>query len=223
MAQLRFNVFKQAHKGLRLLLNDTIQAIQQTDFSIPAEGNACIATIKTTLQLFHVHAGLEDQDVFPMLSQIASAVVAHFEKEHEKDEALIMNLHKTFEAYELADSPEALLAAGNTLLHEFIAFTVFNLEHMSQEECLLNPFLWSQYTDEEILAVATAAVKKIPPAKNDLFIPWMLKGNSNKEVAQWLQRVKESAPAPAYERLYATAIQTLDGSRMQHITAVMEG
>ncbi|NLR58690.1 hypothetical protein HGH93_11290 [Chitinophaga polysaccharea] len=223
MAQLRFNVFKQAHKGLRLLLNDTIQAIQQTDFSILADGNACIVTIKTTLQLFHVHASLEDQDVFPMLLPIAPAVVVHFEKEHEKDEALIMNLHKIFEQYELADSPEALLAAGNTLLHEFVAFTAFNLEHMSQEECLLNPFLWSHYTDDEIMAIATAAVKKIPPAKNDLFIPWMLKGNSDKEVAQWLQRVKESAPAPAYERLYATAVQTLDSSRMQHITAVMEG
>jgi hypothetical protein len=213
MEPLRFNIFRQAHKALRLMLCDTILAIQHTDFSVIQEGNHCMDKVKNTLLMFHLHAGLEDHDVFPLIRPEAGTVVDFFERQHVRDEELTLALQCLVDKYGQQETPEERTAVGLDLLHEFVAFAAFNLEHMSQEENLLLPLLWMKYTDDALRVAAVEAVKKIPADKHELFIPWILKGNSNAEVLQWLLAVRAASPAPVYDRLRLTAEQELEPAR----------
>lgn len=213
MEPLRFNIFRQAHKGLRLLLHHTILTIQHTDFTVITEGESCMHKIKHALELFHLHAELEDHEVFPLIRSEAVTLVDFFERQHIRDEELTLALHCIIEKYGKQETPEDRMAVGIDLLHEFADFAAFNLEHMNQEETLLLPVLWMKYTDDALQAAAMEAVKKIPADKNELFVPWILKGNSNREVLQWLLSVRAGAPAPVYERLLQAAALELEEAR----------
>ncbi|MBC9911826.1 hypothetical protein [Chitinophaga varians] len=213
MEPLRFNIFRQAHKGLRLLLHDTILVIQHADFAVAREGAFCMNKVQQALQLFYLHAELEDHEVFPLVRQEAATVVDFFERQHARDEELTLALHCIIEKYHKQETPQGRIATGIDLLHEFVAFAAFNLDHMNLEETLLLPFLWMKYTDDELRAAAVEAVKKIPADKNELFIPWMLRGNGNAEVLQWLMAVRAGSPAQVYERLRYLAEKELEPQR----------
>lgn len=49
MEEIRFNLFKRVHKGLRALLADTLLQVQQTDFQINEQAAAAIERIKLVL------------------------------------------------------------------------------------------------------------------------------------------------------------------------------
>ena len=187
---IRYNIFNQIHKALRALLYDTALTLQQTNFANTEEAEAVLEQLKQTLNVFDKHAEHEDHGVLPAIQQYEPSIVDAFAQEHILDHQLAENMRAQLAAFDVATTPADRLNAGNGILHAFIAFMTFNLDHMAKEETVINERLWRYYSDAEIIAMNQRIIASIPPEEMSFTSAWMMKGMNNAEITGWLRAVQ---------------------------------
>jgi hemerythrin-like domain-containing protein len=213
----RYNIFNQIHKGLRVLLYDTAATLSRTDFDDAEQYNAVTIRVKEVMDMFDNHAHHEDTLLFPLIEGYEPAVVDAFEQEHVTDHALGQKLRGSIMALDLAVDPNAKKQLGTALIHSFIEFMIFNLQHMHKEETVINNFLWKYYSDEELLNTNKKIVASIPPQEINFASQWMMKGLNNTEISVWLRGVERSAPEQVFRSLLNTAEKELEHARFRKI------
>lgn len=201
----RFNSFNMIHKALRALLYDTALTIQQTYFGDGQEAKDALRQIDTVVSLFEQHARHEDSFVLPLVAAYEPALVDEFEKEHVEDHFIGEQLHHLVSIFKAAGSEEERVVAGSGLAKAFMDFMIFNLRHMAKEESLLNPVLWTYYSDEQLLEMSARIAASVPPSQKAITAKWMMRGISNREAIQWLKAVKGSGPEYEFQALWALA------------------
>jgi hypothetical protein len=213
----RYNMFNQIHKSLRVLLYDTAALIGRTDFDDPSQLDAVTERVKGVVIAFDKHAHHEDEQVLPLLLQFEPAVIDAFEQEHEVDMSLGKKLNGFLTALDLAILPAAKRDLGILLSTAFIEFMVFNLQHMTKEETVLNKLLWRYYNDEQLLDVNKKIVESIPAEELNESTGWMMKALSNNEIITWLRNVERNAPQHVFRPLFATAEKELSEKRFREV------
>ena len=208
----RFNIFNQIHKGLRAMLYNMALTIQHTDFSKEEEGKATLRKLKQVLELYAEHGQHEDSTVFPSVQEAAPTTVASLEAEHEKDEQLVNDLLVQIRAYKNADA-DGRTSIGYAIHLAFQEFVAFNLEHMNKEERTINPVLWSQYSDDEIVGIQRNILRQVSKESNMYYTRWMLKGLNDAELSMWFQKVKDTAPTEVWNGLWLLSIDELGYER----------
>lgn len=173
---MRFNIFNQIHKALRALLYDAALTVQQTNFSNAEEAEVALEKIKAVLDIFDKHAAHEDHFILPAIQQYEPSLVNAFEQEHVEDHQLADNLRIVIGGFSKNETAESKLITGHTILHSFIAFMSFNLDHMAKEETVLNERLWRFYSDAELRKLNQQIVAAIEPAEMAFTAAWMMKG-----------------------------------------------
>jgi hypothetical protein len=191
----RYNSFNLIHKTLRHMLYDAAVLLQQTNFAETAESNAAIEKIETVVYFFVHHAHHEDNYVLPAVKKYDAALVASFEDEYEKYLGLGNKLKNLINIYRNVNFEEERMTAGSAICKAFIDFMIFNLEHMSKEEILINQVLWQHYTDEQLLAINQQIVANIQPEEMAFTSKWMIRSINNKEAIGWLLQVKAARPS----------------------------
>jgi hemerythrin-like domain-containing protein len=219
--QHRYNPFRQIHKGLKAMLYQTAMAIQHNDFSDVYATGHVVDQVQKVLWLFDGHAHTEDSMVFPLIQQHATHIVDEFEKQHEKDHQLSQDVENALDALLQAKDKDERIVKAQELTFAFERFISFNLEHMMMEETVVAPVIWQHYTDAELHGLTAKIVQSLPADKNEHYTDWMLIGNSNPEVINWLNGVKASAPAPVFEGLCERASNILPKSRWHEIEACL--
>jgi hypothetical protein len=217
----RFNIFNQIHKGLRALLFDTALHLQRTDFTNEVEAEEALNKVREAVLLFDEHAHKEDTFVLPVIAEFEPSVVDTFETEHVKDLALSNQLTASVETFFLQESATQKVMAGQQLTRAFLAFTVFNLEHMAKEEDLINTLLWRYYSDDAILAIQQQIVLNTTPWLNDFYSKWMLRGINTPEATRWLQAVQATAPEVFFQTLLSKANDELPAGRFDRIASAL--
>jgi len=213
----RFNIFNQIHKSLRVLLYDTAALIGRTDFEDPDQYEIIAGRVREVTAAFDNHAKHEDTLLLPMIEEYEPSVVDAFEMEHVEDHALSRKLNDSLMALDLAISTEAKRELGNSLMHSFIEFMIFNLKHMYKEETVLNNILWRYYSDVELLETNKKIVSVIPPIEMAFSSQWMMRALSDTEIANWLRNVERNAPEHVFRPLLATAERELEKIRFRKI------
>jgi hypothetical protein len=209
MKTLRFNIFNQIHKGLRALLYNTAIAIQHTEFLQADRVKETFAKVEKTLWMFDSHAHTEDELLFPLLQTFAPDIVMDFEQQHQRDHELSESLRLIIQSYAAATDTADKLKCGILLQQAFDEFTAFNLQHMNQEETIINEALWQHYTDQDIAAIEKTIVASLPPEKSEFSAKWMMRGLNNTEIANWLKNVQVMAPEIVFNGLCAIAAREL--------------
>jgi hypothetical protein len=149
--------------------------------------------------LFHSHAHIEDNHVFPMIAPFAPQVVSDFEAQHDTDHELSEALVKCLARFTETNSPEQNILAGYELMQQFNAFLAFNVEHMRKEETVVAGILWEHYTDNDLLLKVQEIGSSIPPEKNKHYTYWMLKGMATHEIIGWFNSIKHTAPPQVFD------------------------
>lgn len=214
---MRFNIFNQIHKALRALLYDTALLLQQTNFSHGEEVEASLSRVRHVLDVFDKHAAHEDNSILPAIAEYEPALVDTFEREHEEDHEMAETLRALVASFENEFSVEGKMKAGQEILHAFIAFMTFNLEHMAKEETVLNERLWRYYTDAEIAEINHRIVTSIPHEEMAFTSAWMMKGLSNSEISRWMKEVQRNAPEFVFSALFSIAERELSHDRFRKI------
>jgi hemerythrin-like domain-containing protein len=224
MQTLRFNPFGQVHKGLRALLYDTALQLQHTNFTVAEEIEQAVERVRLVNTLFEHHAHVEDNQIFPMIEDYAPEVVANFEAQHHKDHELSEALERCVRLFNETNTAEQNGWAGNELQQSFNAFLAFNVEHMKQEETVINKCLWRYFSDEELLKKVQEISASIPPEQNRHFIYWMLKGMATHEIIHWYNAVKNATPPPVFHFFCELAEAALPAKKWNAVQdALQEG
>jgi hypothetical protein len=213
----RYNIFNQIHKALRALLYDSSLQLQQTDFADPAQVRAVTGRVQLVLEMFEGHAHTENNFILPKLSAYEPSVCDAFEKEHEEDMQLGEIVAVLLRAVNEATTVEVSKEMGQQLVIAFIDFMVFNLDHMKEEEDVLNNLLWRYYSDEELVGLTRSIVGSIPSEKMAITSRWMIKGLANDEIVHWLKEIRDSAPPFILESLTRLAKEELSEQRWNWI------
>lgn len=214
----RFNIFYQIHKGLRAMLYDMALTIQHTDFSNEEEGRATLRKLRQVLSLYAEHGRHEDTFVFPAVQEASPATVALLESEHEQDEQLTNDLLLQIRSYRNASSETERTAVGYDIHLSFQGFVAFNLQHMCKEERNINPLLWENYSDLEIVEIQKKIRSKVSPESEIQLTRWMLRGISDGEIRRWFGKVKETAPQEVWNGLWLIAIDELGYERVSELS-----
>ncbi len=214
---MRFNIFNQIHKALRALLYDTALTVQQTNFANAEEAEIALEKIKAVLGIFDKHAAHEDSFILPAIQQYEPSLVDCFEQEHAEDHQLAENLRTMIAGFAKNETVESKLFTGHTILHSFIAFMSFNLDHMAKEETVLNERLWRFYSDAELRKLNRQIVASIEPAEMAFTAGWMMKGLNNAEITGWLKSVQKDAPEAVFSALFTIAEKELPYERFRKI------
>ncbi|WP_256004153.1 hypothetical protein [Pedobacter deserti] len=217
MEEIRFNLFRNVHKGLRALLADTLILLQQTDFLIQTEANTAFERIKLVLLLMHQHTKWEVDFVFQKLGANALSMTGYFANQHYHADALTMNMDVLICGLEDAKSQTEKEAISYSLLDAFVEFTAYNFTHMTMEEQLINPLLWHTFSDQELQAMQMQHLNTANSQSQQAFLQWMLIHNSNRELANWLNSMNCSATAPQFRRVFDLAQEVLSPERLEFL------
>ncbi len=211
------NIFNQIHKGLRASLYDTAINLQRTDFTCGLEADEAIENVNEVVMLFEEHAQKEDHYILPLVADYEPSVADAFEQEHATDLSLSAQLKNTMKQFLLLMKAEDRAGAGKKINTDFVAYTVFNLQHMAKEETVLNEILWRYYSNEYLQTVQEKIVKETSPLQVEYFMKWMLRGINNTEAATWLREVERTAPPSVFKTLFTKAEHELSEGRLQKI------
>lgn len=217
MEEIRFNLFKSVHKGLRALLADTLLQVQQSDFQINEQATAAIERIKLVLLLLHRHTKWEDELVFPKLGTAGQSMTSYFTNQHYHTDALTLGLDILICGFEEAKTnTEKETIAGN-LLNAFVEFTAYNFNHMNMEEQLINPVLWGKYSDQELQGLQLQHFSASVSKTEQVFLQWMLIHNTNRELISWLNSIKQKSTSIQFNLVYDLAQKVLAPERLESI------
>lgn len=217
MEEIRFNLFKSVHKGLRALLADTLLQVQQTDFQMNEQAASAIERIKLVLLLMHRHTKWEDEVVLPKLGTAAQSMTGYFTNQHYHTDALTLGLDILICGFEEAKNKTEKEVIASNLLNAFVEFIAYNFNHMNMEEQLINPVLWCKYSDQELRTLQLQHFSTSASKTEQVFLQWMLIHNNNRELASWLNHTKQKSTLTQFNLLYDLAQKVLAPERLESI------
>jgi len=219
----RINVFSQIHKGLRAMLYDTALTLQQTHFADDDQSVAAIKKVRTTVEMINAHTAHEDHFIFPAIQEYEPSLVDVFTMEHLKNHSLSEKLVDSLVAHNHAISPDSKIETGQAIIRAFQEFMVYNLEHMSNEESVLNEVLWRYYSDEEIESISKRIIRSRRDDEANVTTAWMMRGLSNTEISNWLKAVETTASWQVFAQLYSIAEKELPNDRFRKVLEIFAG
>ena len=214
----RYNIFNLVHKGLRASLYQTALQLQKTDFTSEDATEEALNNVKEIIMLFQGHASKEDSYILPAIESYEPSVAASFEAEHEEDERLGEQLNSCLHKLETATGYLEQLVAGKELNEAFVAFMVFNLEHMAKEEDIINKILWRYYNDEELRLLSGKIAASIEPWIQDFYTTWMLRGINDTEASEWLTAIERGLPEIYFQTVLQKAEYEWSKTRFRNLT-----
>jgi hypothetical protein len=216
----RFNVFNQIHKGLRAMLYDTALTLQQTHFADAGQSHAAVKKVRTAVDMFDAHTAHEDHFILPAIQQYEPSLADLFALEHIKDHLLSEKLGELLVVHNHAVKPGEKIETGHAISRAFQEFIVFNLEHMTKEETVLNEILWRYYSDAEIEAISNRITRSSRHDEATITTAWMMRGLSNSEISKWLKAVETTTPGPVFAQLFSIAEKELPQDRFRQVLEI---
>jgi hypothetical protein len=217
MQSNRLDLYRNIHKGIRVMLFDLVQTSGRTDFTDVTEVSALRASVRDIFELLESHAHNEDAHVMPLLHASAPVLAHEFAAAHEDQEARLPGLLAALETID-PSAPDAE-QKGHAFAVQLSRVAGELLTHMADEELELNTALWSAYSDEELHAAEQRLVSSIPPEKMARYLRWMLPSMNPGERATFLSMM----PPPVFGFVRELAKQVLspaeDAKLEQALTA----
>ena len=202
------------------MLYDTALTLQQTHFTDTDQSYGAVKKLRTTVEIFDANAAHKDHFILPAIQEYEPSIADLFKMQHEKEHDLSKKLGELLVAYNHAVKPELKIETGHAITRAFQEFMVYNLEHMSKEEAVLNEILWRYYSDAEIESISKRIVRSRQHDEATVTNAWMMRGLSDTEISSWLKAVESTAPAPVFAQLFSTAEKELPNDRFRKVLEI---
>lgn len=206
----RPDLFTQIHKGIRSMLYDAGARLQAADFTDRAASTSLLDRLERTLSMLHEHGVHEDTHYFPPLQPSDREVVHLMADEHQEIGRKMASVRAAMASVLPLAGTEAALEPAARLNRTFNHFTAYYLRHMNHEEETALPAMWRAFSDEQLLAMRTAVLTSIEPARYAEWLGWMLPSLNDPELIGMLGGMKAGSPPEVLRnvaRIAGTALQ----------------
>ena len=209
----RYNIFLQAHKGLRALLYHTASTLQQTDFGNAHEAEPVMEQVIDAINLLDRHAATEHIFILPAVERYEPGVTKLFDEQQVAVHVFGKRIRTLVHMFNHNFSTQERVLLGGAVRFAFVEVLTAHLQQMAKEEDVLNNLLWTNYSDENLQAITRQIVEHIGPEEMAKFGHWMLQGLSNPEIIAWLKEVRNNAAGCVFNDLFSAAANELPEPR----------
>lgn len=193
----RFNLYRDVHKGLRLLLSELVERAGRTDFGSAAELSRLRNEAYTAFDLLKSHARQEDAFFGPLLEQYCPRVARELDVDHEDQELKLRELACVLTGID--PNAQDASSRGHDFCVRLSRVVGELLVHMSEEEQRALPALWQRLSDESLQRVNAALMASITPAERTHWLKWMLRALNRPERVALLSRMRAALPLAAFD------------------------
>lgn len=195
----RIDIYRNVHKGIRVMLFDLVQKSGRTDFTDAAAVSALRTDVAGIFELLESHAHNEDRFFMPLIEKASPTLAREFQEDHDSQEARLPGLLAALET--LDPNGADAEAKGHAVVLQLSRIAGELLAHMADEELELNPALWSTFSDEEIGEAERQLVMSIPPEKMTRFLRWMIPAMNRQEREEFTAKLP-----PPVQQFVATLV-----------------
>lgn len=208
----RFAPYRFIHKGLRVLMFDTLHRAGALDASLAQDRAQIVDDVERLLATCADHLAHENQFFHEPLRQRAPRAVRPYHEDHLEHLDAIATLRRLLLA--LRDAPDAQAAAlGYELFLRLSVFIGENLAHMAEEESALTQALWEHFSDAEIAGMEAALQATLAPHELAFYLHWMARGMNASETIGLLAGARPHLPAELFDALAGTAQAAMPAPR----------
>ena len=203
MARTRFNIYRYAHKSLRLLLAELIERAGRTDFRDQDELGRLREDTELTLRMVRSHARHEATFLGPLLQLYCPELGTKVTEDHAQHDALLDGLwlllvstdpHRTDASLRGQEFNLGLARCAGELLI-----------HMSEEEQLVLPALWQKVSDKTLQTVSESLLANMAQGDQVVWLKSMLRALNRRERVALLARMRATLPAPTFAAIVDSA------------------
>jgi hypothetical protein len=185
------------HKGLRLALSRLTVVSGNTDYSDEASLNALKTLANEIIEILHLHAVAEESVILPALEERVPGSTASNVEEHKVLEEEISEFSKQLEGITVTSEP----ASGAQFYESVSRFFANYINHMAMEENDMNPLIWENFSDEEIMSWQGRIMSTLTPAQISIFFKYMVPALNPFERNIMLGGFKAKAPAAFFDSI----------------------
>lgn len=169
----RIDLATTIHKCVRKLLFEQAMLLARCDYRDESSCREACAALDRGFVMLREHADHEDEIIFPVLSELDSALACEAARQHLSLEQHMREIERTAVGLRLATSSERL-QLGLQLMQRFNLFVAAQLSHLAFEETELNRVLWRGKTDAELLLLGQTIRERVPPSRAKVWQELML-------------------------------------------------
>ena len=188
MARTRFNIYRYAHKSLRLLLAELIERAGRTDFRDQHELGRLREDTALSLRLVRAHARHEATFLGPLLQLYCPELGTKVMEDHASHEALLDGLWTLLVSTDPHRADASLRGQEFNLLLSRCAGEL--LIHMSEEEQLVLPALWQKVSDKTLQTVSESLLANMAQGDQVVWLKSMLRALNRRERVTLLARMR---------------------------------
>ncbi|MCB1052201.1 MAG: hypothetical protein H6510_05240 [Acidobacteria bacterium] len=200
MSTPRYDLYSAIHKGLRLLMMDTLVQLGRTDWQDPQQSESSLQLAEYLLQTCQAHLEHENAFIHNALNRLDPESCAKTTHDHRHHEQSIQMLGQHIQQVR-SQALQSKAFLGSDLYRAFGLFVAENLEHMLWEETHNNAALWRLFSDAEIQAIEHNLVQSIAPVTMLPILRFMLPALNSQERQAMLEQLEQVLPEPVFAEL----------------------
>jgi hypothetical protein len=196
MARSRFNIYRYAHKSLRLVLTELIERAGRADFRDHRELARLREHTEQALRMVRAHTRQEATFLGPLLLLYCPELGAKVDDDHGLQEELLDSLWTLLVSTD-PQRPDAALRGHDFNLR--LARCVGELLiHMSEEEQLVLPALWQKVSDKTLQTVSESLLANMAQGDQVIWLKTMLRALHRRERVTLLTRMRATLPRTTF-------------------------
>lgn len=197
MSQPRANIYGFPHKGLRIALSQLSMLSGNTDYS-NADSLKKLKNLSVELvTLLDLHLHSEEDVVLPALEAKMPGSTSENVEEHEQLEKEVQAFDKQLTDITVDSAPNS----GAQFYEAVYNFHSKYIAHMAMEESDINPLIWANFTDEEIMAWHGQVMSTLTPDQIMLWFKYIVPALNPFERGMIMGGFKENAPAEFLDKV----------------------
>jgi iron-sulfur cluster repair protein YtfE (RIC family) len=197
MARSRFNIYRDAHKGLRLLLTELTARVDRTDFHTLEEVLRLRDELSVALKLLRAHTHYETAFLGPLIKLYCAELLEGLQAEHAEEEGRLEELCQLLNAVEPHRSDAS--QRGHAFSTHLGMVVGQLLQHMSREEQEVLPALWQKISDKTLQTVNDSLLASIPYLDRAIWLKTLLRALNRPERLTLLSRMRATMPRQAFD------------------------
>ena len=199
----RENLFRPIHKGIRSMIYALGQRVGTTDFADLAESNEIAKQLKQNLTtsmsncilcLLQAHSVHEERDLFTAVQRFDDEPVKAMVAEHAVIVRRIYDVARLCDELLGVSDPARRIELGDRLTLEVNDLFAFYLAHLNNEEALLVPVMWENFTDVQLRALRAQFYNTIPLIMFEQWMRWTFPALNSNELIVLLSGMKTDPP-----------------------------
>ena len=194
MNQPRVNIYGFPHKALRSALSQLSLLAGKTNYSDATSLQALKDQNQVSMTLLDTHLHSEEEFLLPALEAKVKGSVQENMEEH----VMLVKLEESFNALLESITVDATPDKGAAYYAAISNFHSKYLAHMEMEEQEMNPLIWANFTDEELLGIHGQIMASLSPEHSMLWFKYIVPSLNPTERSVILGGLKANAPQPAF-------------------------